>query len=155
VQTFTSEAEVQLSREQAWSLLSDISVPHHYVPGLLSTEITTEQVQGIGASRLVYQKPTKALRETVVEWREGQGFKIRIERPNGNPQPPFKNAFFEYSIEERAGAVCLVNSMSYELAEGFIGRLLDKLVVRRAVLSSLEQVTRNQAAWYNSQFADA
>lgn len=153
VKTVTAESMVNLTREQCWELLSDISLPHNYVPGILKTELVTEQTQGVGASRLVYQKPDKSMGETVTEWREGKGFTLRIHHPGGGPQSPFKEASFTYAIAERDGTTLLQNSMSYELAGGLFGKLLDVLLVHRLSEKTIQKVTSRQAAFYEEQFS--
>jgi len=133
--------------------LSDISLPHNYVPGLLKTELVTEQTQGVGASRLVYQKPDKPMGETVTEWREGEGFTLSIHNPDGGPQAPFKEAYFTYTIVERDGTTLLQNNMSYELAGGIFGKLLDVLLVHRISGKTIQKVTNRQAAFYEGRFS--
>ncbi len=53
--TSAYEIEVHVSREEAWEKLCDLSAAIHYVPGLTSAEITTEQREGVGVSRRVCQ----------------------------------------------------------------------------------------------------
>ncbi len=152
--TVSAESNVNLTAEQCWQFLSDISLPHHYVPGVIKTEIVTDQTTGVGASRLVYQKPNKPMGETVTEWREGEGFTISIHKPDGGPQPPFKEATFTYAIERRGTDTVLVNSMSYDLGEGLMSKVLDALVLRWVTRNMLGKITRAQAAFYEKSAAE-
>jgi len=96
---------MKISREKAWDILQDLSVPHLYVPGLVKTEITTEKIQGVGASRKVYQTETKGLDETVEEWNEGHGFLIRLHQGDRGAPPPFSKGHFRYREREPSSPV--------------------------------------------------
>lgn len=68
---------IDLPRARCWEIMQDITAPHLYVPGLIRTEFHTEQKQGVGASRRVFKK-MMALDETVTQWDEGTGFRLRL-----------------------------------------------------------------------------
>lgn len=146
----SSRIPLALSRTDAWQKLQDISLPHNYVPGIIKTEIKTDQKTGVGASRLVFQNETKSLDETVLEWNEGWGFVIRVHQGDKGAPPPFKELNFEYGLEEEGGQVYLHNRMSYTPAWGFLGALLDKLVLTKAIGGSLRDVTLAQKLFYET-----
>ena len=85
---------INMPREQAWSLLRDLSLAHNYVPGITRTEITTEKAEGPGASRRVFQSSGKGMDETIVEWNEGHGFLIRLHRGEKGAPPPLPMRHF-------------------------------------------------------------
>lgn len=89
--------DVALPVDEAWRRLEDFSVAHRYVPNLERTEITTAQAGGVGASRRVYDGPDSYLEETVVEWRDGEGFELRLHRGD-EPMAPFQRAHFRYQL---------------------------------------------------------
>ena len=69
-ETVSAQTIIDIPLNAAWEKLSDISVAHHYVPGLVKTEIITDQRTGIGASRYVYRSEKSYIQETVEEWQE-------------------------------------------------------------------------------------
>ena len=69
----SADVIIDMPRAQAWETLSDISLAHHYVPGIVRTEIVSEQAMGVGASRYVYRNAKSYIQETVEEWRDGEG----------------------------------------------------------------------------------
>jgi len=146
----SSRIPLEISSEEAWQLMQDISLPHNYVPGIINTEIISDVKTGVGASRLVFQSVSKSLSETVTEWKEGQGFVIRVHRGERGAPPPFKELNFTYGLEEENGRCYLNNVMSYRTAWGAVGVLLDKLVLRKAIQSSLRDVTLAQKLFYES-----
>jgi hypothetical protein len=125
-QPVSSQVVIELPRNTAWSKLSDISVAHHYVPGIIRTEIVSDNTQGIGASRYVYRSAKSYLQETVTEWEEGYGFLIKLHKGD-KPAPPFKSASFRYQLEDgEQGQTLFTASMEFELPWGGFGRWLEK-----------------------------
>jgi len=143
------EIEVNLSREQAWEKLRDFSAAIHYVPGLTSAEIITEQREGVGASREACQGK-RVLNETVIEWNEGQGFTLRLHRGDKGPVPPLSSASYDYGLVERDGKVFLSNAMRYEVGLGFLGRWLDKVGISKVVSGAVRDSTIAQKIYYET-----
>lgn len=148
--TVTQEIEVALSAAEVWTRLGDLSAADKYVQGLTAVAFTTSLHRGVGASRRVTQGKSLRLDETVVRWDEGQGFSLRLHRGDRGPLPPFAEHFFDYGVRERAGKVWLVNSMRYSVRMGWLGRVLDALVLRRVITGALRDVTLAQKLYYES-----
>ncbi|MEH6604133.1 MAG: SRPBCC family protein [Pseudomonadales bacterium] len=143
------EISIDIPREEAWEKLRDISLAHNYVPGLVSTEIRTEQKEGVGASRRVFQKKDW-IDETVEEWTDGYGFLIRLHRGDKTP-PVFNKAWFRYSIADGPNDTTIFNaSMTYEMPWGGIGRALDKYVLRKSLVSILRDVAVAMKSYYET-----
>ena len=130
----THQVTINMPREKAWEIMQDFTAPHKYVPGLLKTEMHTEQTTGVGASRRVFQK-MMALDETITEWNEGYGFRIRLH--DGDKSKPFPNSYFIYKIEDvkdanddaTSGKTRFTATMGYQFPGGFIGQIIDSLIV--------------------------
>ena len=118
---------IDLPRQQAWEKLRDISVAHHYVPGLVDCKVVSEQREGVGASRHVYRSARSYIQETVTEWHDGHGFVIRLHKGD-KPAAPFREAHFHYELEdgERPGTTLFTARMDYTLGWGLFGRWLEK-----------------------------
>ncbi|MGI9284346.1 MAG: SRPBCC family protein [Pseudomonadales bacterium] len=146
----TSEIEADISMQEAWEKLRDLSLPHNYVQGLTKTEITTERREGVGASRKVFSKSRPPLDETVVVWDEGHGFLLKLHQGDSDAQGPFKSSFFRYTIEHAGNRTLLKNSMEYEMKWGLAGVILDKLFLRKVFRSVVRDVLIGQKAFYES-----
>jgi hypothetical protein len=148
--TTSAEIVVDLPRAQVWERLRDLGKAHHYVPGLTDTRFTTEQREGVGTSRKVYQKGMAPMDETVVEWRDGYGFLLRLH--NGDKAPLiFQEAYFSYAIEEAGPAATIFRpSMTYTLRWGALGRLLDRLFFQRASGKMLQTLARSFKQYYET-----
>lgn len=123
-ETTTAEVVIDLPPAEAWQKLSDISLAHNYVPGIVRTTIVSDAKQGIGASRYVYRSEKSYIQETVEEWQEGQGFLIRLHRGE-KPAPPFREAWFRYALSKQGpGQTLLTVQLIYEMPWGRFGRWL-------------------------------
>ena len=150
LQSVTASAIANISIEQAWEKLSDLSQAHLYVPDLISTEITTDAKQGVGTSRIVVSDRGPLI-ETVIEWNEGSGFSLKLHTEKGDEVPPlFSSASFEYKIsEESPGQTRLSNTMNFEMKWGMVGSLLAKLVVP-TVQKMHDQIVVGQKLYYET-----
>jgi hypothetical protein len=145
-----ARATIDMPRQQAWEKLRDLTLAHNYVPGLVKVELTTEQKEGVGASRKVFQSETRYIEETVEEWNEGEGFLIRLHKGD-KPAPPFKQAWFRYQLEDQGENQTLFTaSMIYELPWGGFGRLLDKLLLGRIMRKVIGDVALAMKLYYES-----
>lgn len=125
-QHVSAQVVIDLPRDRAWDKLRDISLAHHYVPGIKKTEIVTGEREGVGASRYVYRSERSYIQETVTEWQEGEGFRIRLHKGD-KPAPPFREAWFRYQLEDAGNATTLFTaSMDFSLPWGPVGAWLEK-----------------------------
>ncbi len=135
-----AQTQIDLPLTEAWTRLRDISLAHHYVPGIIRTEIVSEQTEGVGASRYVYRSPRSYIQETVEEWQEGKGFLIHLHR-GAKPAPPFRDAWFRYALEDGGdGKTLLTTSLIYEMPWGRLGAWLG------GKMSGFVQTTINDVA---------
>lgn len=123
-QEVRAQTLIDLPLSEAWAKLRDISLAHNYVPGIVKTQIVSEQVEGVGASRYVYRNQKSYIQETVQEWQEEKGFLIQLHRGD-KPAPPFRDAWFRYALEDAGnGQTRLTTSLSYALPWGRLGAWL-------------------------------
>ncbi len=126
------QVDISMSCEKAWEKLRNLTLAHHYVPGVVDTRLTTARAEGVGASRNVYQKRGGYLQETVTEWRDGEGFTLRLHK--GEKDAPFRNAWFRYRINQVVpGVTRLTATMGYEPPFGPLGQVLDRLLLARII----------------------
>ena len=146
----TCEVHLALRRAEVWAGLRDLSRAPRYVPNLTGSEFTTAQHEGVGASRRVFQVKGRPLDETVVEWDEGFGFKLRLH--NGEKPPaPFKEAWFDYRIADAPdGGTLFKPSLIYAMPGGIFGTLMDVLLIRRVALKNTRQVADNFKRHYET-----
>jgi hypothetical protein len=148
-QHVTAQAIIGLPREQAWEKLCDISLAHHYVPGLVRTDVVTERREGVGASRYVYRNAKSYIQETVTEWQEGEGFRIRLHKGD-KPAAPFREAWFRYHLADAGDDRTLFTaSMDFSLPWGALGRWLERRLAG-LVQSTIADVALSMKLYYET-----
>ncbi|MCG8671166.1 MAG: SRPBCC family protein [Pseudomonadales bacterium] len=144
-----AQININLPKEKAWEKLQDFSLAHNYVPGIIKTEITTDKRNGLGASRKVYQSSTRALDETIVEWNEGKGFKIKLHK--GPKDAPFKDAHFIYELADGPNNTTnLTTTMSYQPPLAGFGRFLDKAFLNKIISNVIQEVALSMKLYYET-----
>lgn len=147
---FTSvhgSAALPVSAATSWESLEDLTAAQHYVPRVTGVEFTTSSHRDVGASRRVALGPDDYLDETVVEWAEGEGFRLRLHKGDDGPPTPFGEAFFRYRLVSDAEGDRMETTMSYTVLWGPIGRLLNWVVIERIGTGSVQDVADAFAAY--------
>jgi hypothetical protein len=148
-QQVSSQVIINMPRAAAWEKLSDISLAHNYVPGIVKTEIVSEQTEGVGASRYVYRNPRSYIQETVEEWQDGTGFLIRLHKGD-KPAPPFRAAWFRYELADHdADSTSFTASMKYELPWGAFGSWLEKKL-QKLIAATIADVATAMKLYYET-----
>ena len=148
-QEATADIVIDLPRDQAWEKLRDISLAHNYVPGIIKTEIVTDTREGVGASRYVYRNEKSYIQETVTEWREGEGFRIKLHKGD-KPAPPFRDAFFNYQLDDAGpDKTRFTATLGYQLPWGGFGDWLGARLLG-FIQGTVEDVTRAMKLYYET-----
>jgi carbon monoxide dehydrogenase subunit G len=145
----SGKARIALPIAACWERLRDLERARDYVPGLKGAEITTEQKEGVGASRVVSHAQFGSMNETVVEWNEGEGFLIRLHRGD-RAAFPFSEATFRYALREVGDETEISTTMTYALRFGVLGRLLDHAILGRVMQRSVSEVALALAENYET-----
>jgi hypothetical protein len=131
--TVQGAARIPLPIDACWARFRDLTLAKHYVPGLTDCYLTTDAKEGVGASRVVCHERFGDMNETVVAWDEGRGMTIRLHKGDG-PARPFREAQFRYAFSpdpESPDATRIDTTLRYSLPGGPLGRLMDRLLLRR------------------------
>ena len=141
---------VDIPHSEAWTILRDFSVSHNYVPNITRTEIVSSKRAGLGAHRKVYDADGDFLEETVIDWREGEGFVIKLH--NGDePMAPFTRAEFHYALQTHApGKTTIALTMLYQLPMGSLGDALGGWFIDPVVEDNLTQVAAGMKHYYET-----
>lgn len=131
---------INLPIDEVWRRMRDFSAAHNYVPGVIKTEITTPEKEGVGASRVVHANGGKLLlNETIIEWDEGRRFTLRLHRGADRAMPIFDEMYFRYVIEPHGEATLFKPAMIVK-PKGLIGKFIFKMA-----RSKMQQSVRDVA----------
>jgi len=147
----TYSVVIDMPVTQAWDKLRDLSQAHNYVPGLTRTEMTTPVREGVGASRRVYGRQSGMkveMDETVTQWRDGSGFRIRLHKGEKSA-PPFKDGWFDYSVAAEGDKTRLTCVLGFTMPGGPLGGLLESLL-KPIITGNVRAVALGLKHWYET-----
>lgn len=134
----------------AWNYLKDFSAAHNYVPNVSRTEIVSQKLSGVGAHRRVYDFDGDYLEESIIGWREGQGFTIKLHDGDA-PMSPFERAEFSYRLSANSGSYTLVTlRMTIEMPMGSVGAKLAQWFILPVMEENLVQVAAGMKHYYQT-----
>ncbi|MEH6568316.1 MAG: SRPBCC family protein [Halioglobus sp.] len=134
----------------AWNYLQDFSAAHNYVPNLSRTEIVSQELSGVGAHRRVYDFDEGYLEESIISWREGQGFTIKLHDGDA-PMSPFERAEFSYRLSAISGPYTFITlRMTIEMPMGSVGAKLAQWFILPVMEENLVQVAAGMKYYYET-----
>jgi hypothetical protein len=146
-----SSVVINLSQDQAWKQLSNLNLAHYYVPGLIKTQITTDEQKGLGTSRRVYQSEKRYINETVVEWQDGSGFTLKLHNDDGTAPFLFSEASFTYAIApDSEEQVKMTNSLRYHIGMGCLGQWLHDWILAPMIQDRIVEGATNLKHFYET-----
>jgi len=144
------EVTAALPRAAAWVVLSDFSLAHNYVPGLVRTEIMSVQQGGVGAHRRVYDEDGDYLEETIVEWHEGEGFVISLH-DGEEPMAPFNQVDFIYALADSGSATTHIElALVFDMPWGWLGDYVAQWFIVPMMEDNLVQVAAGMKHFYET-----
>jgi hypothetical protein len=147
----TARVVIDMPRDEAWDLLKDLSLAHHYVPRISRTEITTVKTQGLGASRRVYPHSGTGVDESVIEWNEGHGLVLRLHNGDKISPVPFSRAVFRYRLDDAGhNRTALTASLVFDMRWGRLGRFLYQRFLHRVIRGEIRDVAISMKRFYES-----
>ena len=96
----------------------------------IGSHLLGEQAEGIGAQRRCELKDGGHLDEEVVEWANQESLALTIT--GGKGLPPFVKAGGRFTLSDgESGGTDVGLALEYQLRFGWVGSLMDRLMVRR------------------------
>ncbi len=121
---------INAPRETVWRRLADLGGIHVFHPGLSGSQLLGDQPEGIGARRRCELKGGGHLDEEVVEWADQESLALTIT--GGKGLPPFVRAGGRFTLSDGENGGTVVGlALEYQLRFGWLGSLMDRLMVRR------------------------
>ena len=134
--TIRHDVRAACSPERVWALLADLEAVQHYNPGVRRAVIESSQRRGIGALRSCELVPKGRVVERVTHWEDGRAVGLEVTESDW----PLHFMRWVTRIEPDGSGTRITQSLEYAVKFGPIGRLLDRLVMKRKLTSSLDGV---------------
>ncbi len=118
---------IDAPKERVWAILAALDALDQYDPGVARSEIISSEKNGIGAERRCDLRPGGWFKERVREWRPTEALSFELY----DCTLPVRHLRHSYTLTEEGATTVVHQRMEYELKLGLLGKLMDRLVVRR------------------------
>lgn len=150
--TIRHELRAACAPERVWRLLADLEAVAHYNPGVRAARIEGPRRLGVGAERSCELHPKGRVLERVTHWQEDShaantdslagarppGFALGLEVVESDW--PIRSMRWVTRVEAADGGSVIRQELEYAPKFGWLGWLLDRLVLRRTLTRSLDRV---------------
>ena len=136
---FSKQINIGASQGIIWSVMADLGGIYKFNPNVSRSYYTSAQKKGIGAGRVCELRPAGKVEEIATAWEEGESFTLEIIPLEKTP--PIKNVYAHLDLQSVGpNSTDVTVSMEYETKLGFIGRLLNSLMIQGQMEKSMEQL---------------
>jgi hypothetical protein len=136
--TAKGSAAIDISPEEAWEKLKDLSLAPEYVPGVDGCEFITDIKEGIGTIRRVHPM---GMVEKVILWDEGREIRLELSRKGKKSFFPFRSAVFIYRLTDYEPCI-LVLSLEYEPYFSNLGQFLFGRIIRKRIKKTADSMRK-------------
>ncbi len=134
---FSTQIRINATKEKVWEVLADFGGIYRWNPGVRHSYSTSEAGHGLLATRhCELLNGDDYLDEDILEWHEGESFKVNIYETN----LPLHRNVVEFSIEADGSGAIVAVAPDYTLKYGLLGRLLNQIVVGRKFKKGMEDL---------------
>ena len=141
--TIHHEIEVSSPPERVWAVLSDLEAVQHYNPTVRTAAVRGGRRTGVGAERVCDLHPRGRVVERVTHWDERRAVGLEVAESDW----PIRFMRWVTRIEPRGSGSLITQDLEYALKFGPLGWLLDKLVMRRKLSATLDDLFARLAKW--------
>lgn len=134
--TIHHEVQANCPPEQVWALLSDLEAVQRYNPTVRSATVQGARRTGVGAERTCQLVPKGRVVERVTHWEDGRAVGLEVAESDW----PIHFMRWITRLEPTGASTRITQSLEYEVKFGPLGWLLDNLVMKRKLISTLDAV---------------
>ena len=125
----TREIEINAPKEKVWQAIAKFGDICHASPGVLKSHVTSQQQEGVGATRHCdFAMMGATAEEKVTEWNEGESLKIEVY--DLQKMPGVKTMAADFSVQQKGKNAILRASLEYSMKNGFFD-IMDSLMMKR------------------------
>jgi len=129
--------KVNLPAEKIWQVLADFSSVEKFATTIESSPVVSEITSGLGAKRLCTFKDGSSLVEEIIEFQEGQSFKMELSEYS-LPLKSMRAEMGVKAIDDNSSEIYM--SADFVVKGGPFGWLLGQLVMRPVMKGVFKKV---------------
>lgn len=115
--------------DQVWKVLADLGAISKYHPYIDKSYYSSENKDGINASRICEFSHGTKLEETAIIWENGKSLEMKSKNIGG-PKSPVYNSSTLYDLFPEEEGTRLVIQVSYTPEYGLLGKVLDIIFIK-------------------------
>jgi hypothetical protein len=127
--TISREIEINASKEKVWNAIAKFGDICHASPGVLKSHVTSEQQEGVGATRHCdFTMMGATAEEKITAWKEGESLSIEIYELK--KMPGIKNMVAHFVVRTENGKTILRADLSYDM-QNILFDLMNTLMMKK------------------------
>jgi hypothetical protein len=127
--TFKREIEINASKEKVWQALAKFGDICHAHPAVLTSNLTSKQETGLGATRHCnFTMMGATSEERAVAWEEGEYMKIEAYELKN--LPGIQTMTVDFAVRQKGDHSVLTSTMEYSMKNAFFD-LMDNLMMKK------------------------
>lgn len=134
--TIRHQIEAKCPPRQIWALLGDLEAVQRYNPTVRAATVEGDQRSGVGAKRACELAPKGRVVERVTHWEEGRAVGLEVAESDW----PIHFMRWVTRVEPSGTGTRVTQELEYAVKFGPLGWLLDNLVMKRKLRSTLDSV---------------
>jgi len=134
--TIHHEVQANCPPERVWALLSDLEAVQRYNPTVRTATVRGARRTGVGAERACELVPKGRVVERVTHWEDGRAVGLEVAESDW----PIHFMRWVTRLEPAGATTRITQSLEYKVKFGPVGWLLDNLVMKRKLTSTLDEV---------------
>ena len=124
---------------RVWELLGDLEAVPRYNPTVRAAQVLGKQRAGVGAMRACELKPKGRVVERVTHWEDGRAIGLEVAESDW----PIHFMRWVTRVEPEGSGTRITQRLDYAVKFGPLGWLLDRLVMKRKLTATLDEVFAN------------
>lgn len=134
--TICHDVHAMCPPENVWALLADLEAVERYNPGVRRASVDSTQRSGVGARRCCELAPKGRVVERVTLWEEGRALGLEVIESDW----PIRFMHWVTRVDAQGTGTRITQTLEYEVKFGVLGALLDRLLMKRKLTSTLDRV---------------
>ena len=134
--TIHHEIEARCAPDSVWALLADLEAVKLYNPTVRSAAIEGALRTGVGARRVCDLVPKGRVTERVTHWDERRAIGLEVAESDW----PIHYMRWTTRLEQHGLSTRITQDLEYRVKFGPLGWVLDQLVMKRKLRSTLDSV---------------
>lgn len=127
--TISREIAIDASKEDVWKAIAKFGDICHASPGVLKSHVTSEQQEGVGATRHCdFAMNGATAEEKIIAWNEGESLSIEVF--DLKKMPGIKTMKADFAVRNENGKTILRADLRYDMKNAFFD-IMNGLMVKK------------------------